>query len=82
MAGTLLPDFCRMHKVGFGRRALCQRTVRMVAPHPLAVAGCIGRPRSAEGRQHSVTKGRFWEAKPQRQLYGDEFGTMYFASRP
>ena len=37
---------------------------------------------AASGRLHSVTKGRFWEAKPQRQLYGDEFGTRYFASRP
>lgn len=37
---------------------------------------------TAMGRLHSVAKGRFWEAKHQRQLYGDEFGTGYFASRP
>ncbi len=28
------------------------------------------------GRLHSVAKGSFWEAKSQRQLYGDEFGTV------
>lgn len=29
---------------------------------------------SALGRLHSVTKVRFWEAKLQRRLYGDETG--------
>lgn len=37
---------------------------------------------TATGRLHSVAKGSFWEAKSQRQLYGDEFGTVYFACRP